>query len=98
MSHVLAMRVVFACTNCFTHLMLLAVLLRLQAVREDHFRKISSERLSDGPIMSSSSLKHVRHHSDGHWLTSVCGVHRGHAIVCGPRRLRVHMVVLLATP
>ena len=39
MSHVLAMQVVFACINRFTHLMLLAVLLRLQAAREDHFKK-----------------------------------------------------------
>ena len=97
MSYVLAMQIVFACINWFTHLMSLAVLLRLQAVREDHFREISSERLSDGPIVSSSSLKHVRHHSDGHWPTSVREVHWGHTIACGPRRLQVHMVVLLAT-
>ncbi len=81
MSHVLAKRVVFACTNCFTYLMQLAVLLTLEAVCEDHFGKISSERLSDGPIMSSSSLKHVRHHSDGRCPTSVREVHWGHAIV-----------------
>ena len=29
---------------------------RLQAVRKDHFRKVSSQRPSDGPILSSSPL------------------------------------------
>ena len=98
MSQALAMQIVFARINCFTHLVLLALLLRLQAVREDQFGEISSERLSDGPIMSKSSLKHVQHHSGGHWSTSVCEVHWRQVIACGPRRLHVHMVVLLATP
>ena len=68
------MQVVFARINCFTHLTLLAVLLRLQAVLEDHFREISLERPSDGPIMSSSSLEYVQHHSGGHWPTLISEV------------------------
>ena len=57
---------------------------RLWVVREDHFQKVSSEKPSDGSIMLSISLKHVRHHSGGHWPTSVCQVHWGHAIARGP--------------
>ncbi len=59
------------------------------AIREDHFRKISLERPSDGPIMSSSSLKHVQHNFGGHWPTSVREVHWGHASWATPVGLAV---------
>ena len=57
-SHVLVMPIVFACIS-LTHYTLLVVPKRLQAVREDRFGKVLSEWPSDGPILTSSSLKHV---------------------------------------
>ncbi len=62
--------------------MLLVVALRLQAVHKGHFGKISSERPSDGPIVFSSSLKHLQHHFGGHWPTSISEVHWGHVSAC----------------
>ncbi len=70
---------------------------KLQAVREDHFQKVSMGQPSDGPKVIRSPLKHVQQHSGGRWPTSVCEVHWGHisASVCqGPC---VRAVVPLAT-
>ena len=77
------MQIVFARVSCSTHL-LLAVLLRLQVVREDHFGKVSSDQLSGGPTMSSGALEHAWCHSGGRWLTSVREVHWGHVSAIGP--------------
>ena len=71
-----------SCMKCATRCMLLVVPLRLQAVREDHLRKTSSEQSTDGLIVSTSSFKHVEHHSRVFRLTSVCKVRWGHASAC----------------
>ncbi len=44
---------------------------RLQAVRGDHFQKVSSNGSSDGSSMVSGSPKHVWHHSNACWPTLV---------------------------
>ncbi len=67
--------------------------LRLQAVRADQFWKISSEWSSDGPIVVSSSLKHVWHHSGGWWPTSLSEVHWTRVFACEPWGPRISVLV-----
>ncbi len=71
--------------RCGTHCVPLMVPLRLEAVHEDHFRKILLDRSSDGPVVLSGSLQHMWHLSGSHWLTVVCEVHWGHVFARGPR-------------
>ncbi len=70
---------------------------RLQAVRKDHFQKVLLEQLSDGPIVISSPLKHVQHHSGGRWPTLASEAHGGHVLVCICRGPCISAVVPLAT-
>ncbi len=81
-SHILSLDRADCFCMCNAHVLELVVRLRVQAVREGHFHKVSSEQPSDGPIVMSSPLKCVQHHSGGHWPTSVCEVHWGHELAC----------------
>ncbi len=57
--------------------------LRLQAVRENHFKRISSDWLSDGIVVIIGPFHQVWHHSGPCWPKSTPEVDCDHAIACG---------------
>ena len=61
------------------------VRLRLQAVREDRLQKVSLEQPSDGPIVITEPLEHVRYCPGACWPKSVYEVRLWRRLVHGRR-------------
>ena len=72
----------------------LVIPLRLRMVREDHFRKISSERPCGGPSVVIGSLQHVWRHCGGRWLTSVFEIHLSRVSYISHARRPTHLGLL----
>ena len=71
---------------------------RLQAIHEDHFRKVVPDWPSDGPIVTSGSHEHVGHRSGGCSPTSFLEVHGGHLFTQGSWGPCINAMLCLPRP